>query len=123
MATIPRPSVIHVAEPKPPIPLPDRVTIGLAAFTEHGAGLEPVGVEPKGTTRSTISRRFVTGTTRKLNELMARDLSELDLLAIFIDGIDTAEHTIVAALGVDADGHKHPLGLWEGSTENKGNRD
>ena len=50
---------------------------------------------------------------------MARDLSGLDLLALFIDGIETAEHTIVAALGVDADGRKHPLGLWEGSTENK----
>jgi putative transposase len=50
---------------------------------------------------------------------MARDVSELDLLAIFIDGIETAKHTIVATLGVDADGRKHPLRLWEGSTENK----
>jgi hypothetical protein len=50
---------------------------------------------------------------------MGRGLKELDLLALFIDGIETAEHTIVTALGVDADGHKHPLGLWEGSTENK----
>jgi transposase-like protein len=41
------------------------------------------------------------------------------LISIFIDGIETAEHTIVVALGVDADGRKHPLGLWEGSTENK----
>jgi hypothetical protein len=85
----------------------------------YRAGLEPVGVEPKATTRSSISRRFVAGTTKKLGELMSRDLSGLDLLAIFIDGIETAEHTIVAALGVDADGRKHPLGLWEGSTENK----
>lgn len=59
------------------------------------------------------------GTSRKLAELMGRGLKELDLLALFIDGIETAEHTIVTALGVDADGHKHPLGLWEGSTENK----
>jgi putative transposase len=82
--------------------------------------LEPVGkLDPKATSRSSISRRFVTGTARKLSELMGRDLSQLDLLALFIDGIDTAEHTIVAALGVDADGRKHPLGLWEGSTENK----
>jgi len=35
----------------------------------YGAGLEPVGVEPKATTRSSISRRFVAGTTRKLREL------------------------------------------------------
>src|SRR5437667_3640389 len=30
-----------------------------------------------------------------------------------------AEHCVVVALGVDAEGRKHPLGLWEGSTENK----
>src|SRR5215467_3589867 len=74
---------------------------------------------PKATGRSAISRRFVTGTSRKLAELMGRDLHELDLLALIIDGIETDEHTIVAALGVDADGRKHLLGLWEGSTENK----
>jgi hypothetical protein len=50
---------------------------------------------------------------------MDRDLSVLELLAIFIDWIETAEHTIVAALGVDAEGRKHPLGLSEGNTENK----
>ena len=86
----------------------------------YRAGLEPIGkLEPKATARSAISRRFVSGTSRKLAELIGRDLKELDLLALFIDGIETAEHTIVVALGVDADGRKHPLGLWEGSTENK----
>ncbi len=30
-----------------------------------------------------------------------------------------AEHCVVVALGVDAQGRKQPLGLWEGSTENK----
>jgi hypothetical protein len=34
MATIPRPTVVHLAEERPPIPLPERVTIGLAAFNE-----------------------------------------------------------------------------------------
>lgn len=98
----------------------DRMLNGLAT-RRYRAGLEPVGkqVGAKATARSSISRRFVAGTTRKLRELMGRDLRELDLLAIFIDGIETAEHTIVAALGIDADGRKHPLGLWEGSTENK----
>ncbi len=98
----------------------DRMLNGLAT-RRYRAGLESVGkqVGAKATARSWISRRFVAGTTRKLRELMGRDLRELDLLAIFIDGIETAEHTIVAALGIDADGRKHPLGLWEGSTENK----
>ncbi len=59
------------------------------------------------------------GTARKLNELINRDPSQLDLLVIFLDGIETDEHTIVVALGIDAQGYKHPLGLVEGSTENR----
>src|SRR6266545_3885310 len=52
----------------------------------------------------------------------ARDLlGEIALgrmLAVFIDGMHVGEHLIVVALGVDAAGGKHPLGLWEGTTEN-----
>jgi transposase-like protein len=50
---------------------------------------------------------------------MAADLSQLDLLAIQIDGLHVGcELVLVAALGIDADGNKHPLGLMEGATEN-----
>jgi len=96
-----------------------RMLAGLST-RRYGAGLEPIGdVEPLATSKSAISRRFVQGTEQKLAALFGRDLSQLDLLAIFIDGIHFAEHCVVVALGVDADGHKHPLGLWEGTTENK----
>jgi transposase-like protein len=55
----------------------------------------------------------------RLREWMARDLSALDLLVIQIDGVRMVEDmTLVAALGVDASGDKHPLGLVEGATEN-----
>ena len=50
---------------------------------------------------------------------MASDLSGVDLLVIQIDGIHMDDDLIlVAALGVDAKGDKHPLGLTEGATEN-----
>lgn len=62
--------------------------------------------------------KFIAGTAAKLAQLRARDLSPLGLLAVFIDGIEIAGHTIVVALGVDATGGKHTLGLWEGTTEN-----
>ena len=39
-------------------------------------------------------------------------------MAIFLDGVVFAEHCLVVALGIDATGQKHPLGLWDGSTEN-----
>jgi transposase-like protein len=86
----------------------------------YAAGLEPVGrVAARATSKSAISHRFIQGTEQKLAELFGRDLSQLDLVAIFIDGVELTEHCVVVALGVDADAHKHPLGLWEGTTENK----
>ena len=51
-------------------------------------------------------------------EWMASDLSSLDLLAIQIDGIHIKEELLlVAAVGIDAQGSKHPLGAIEGATE------
>lgn len=95
-----------------------RMLAGLSA-RRYRAGSEPVGeVELRGTSRSAISRRFRRATEAKLAELFGRDLSELDLLAMFIDGMHVGEHLIVVALGVDSAGRKHPLGLWEGTTEN-----
>ena len=72
-----------------------------------------------GLTKSAVSRRFVALSTARMKEWMASDLSGLDLLVIQIDGIHMDEDLIlVAAIGVDAKGDKHPLGLIEGATEN-----
>src|SRR5262245_30362308 len=50
---------------------------------------------------------------------MASDLSKLDLLVIQIDGLHIGNDLVlVAALGIDVDGCKHPLALVEGATEN-----
>ena len=87
-----------------------------------GAGLEPVGtaVEAKsrGTSRSALSRRFVAVTETALSELMAADLSGLDLVYLMVDGVNFAGHCCVVAVGIDIDGVKHPLGVVEGDTEN-----
>src|SRR6516165_431334 len=72
-----------------------------------------------GLTKSAVSRRFVALSAARMKEWMASDLSGLDLLVIQIDGIHMDEDLIlVAAIGVDAKGDKHPLGLIEGATEN-----
>lgn len=57
-------------------------------------------------------------TERALAEMMISDLSELDLVALMIDGVHLAEHLCVVALGIGIDGTKIPLGVVEGSTEN-----
>jgi putative transposase len=72
-----------------------------------------------GLSKSAVSRRFVALSAARMKEWMASDLSGLDLLVIQIDGIYMEEDLIlVAAIGVDAKGDKHPLGLIEGATEN-----
>ena len=71
-----------------------------------------------GLSKSAVSRRFVALSSARLKEWMVSDLSGLDLLVIQIDGIHMDEDMIlVAAVGVDAKGDKHPLGLAEGATE------
>ena len=68
--------------------------------------------EGSGVSRSAVSRRFVALSTERLKEWMATDLSELDLLIIQIDGIHIKDDlTLLAAVGIDGDGKKHPLGV------------
>jgi putative transposase len=85
-------------------------------------GLEPVGTDVEraaaGTSKSAVSRRFVARTEHALAELLAQDLSRLDLVALMVDGIRVADHTCVVALGITIDGTKIPLALAEGATEN-----
>jgi putative transposase len=53
-----------------------------------------------------------------MKEWMGADLSGLDIMVVQIDGIHISEHLVlVAALGIDSEGFKHPLGLMEGATE------
>jgi len=88
----------------------------------YRAGLEPVGsavsADTRSISRSAVSRRFVKATETALAELLGADLSELDLIAIMVDGVHFAGHLCVVALGIDIEGMKHPLALEEGDTEN-----
>lgn len=73
----------------------------------------------KGTGRSSVSRRWVRATETVLAELMARDLSGLEVAVLMVDGIEVAGQCCVAALVICADGTKAPVSLWLGDTENK----
>jgi transposase-like protein len=71
-----------------------------------------------GIKKSSISRHFVKATAEQMREFMERDISGLDLCALFIDGIEFKRQMLVVALGLDKKGKKHILGLWQGATEN-----
>jgi putative transposase len=99
----------------------DRMLAGLST-RRYPVGLEPVGERTEAvasaTSKSAVSRRFVAATETALAQLLATDLSQLDLVALMVDGVHFGEHTCVVALGIDIEGTKHPLSLVEGSTEN-----
>ena len=67
--------------------------------------------------KSATSRRFVALSEEQLLQWLSRSLHELDLPVVMIDGIHFRDRVILVALGIDAQGNKHVLGLREGSTE------
>src|SRR5215217_3877348 len=83
---------------------------------------EPVGSDidelARSTSKSAVSREFVSRTRENLLDLMSRPLADLCLAVVMLDGIELKGRCCVVALGIDSDGVKHPLGLWDGSTEN-----
>jgi putative transposase len=83
---------------------------------------EPVGADienvERSTSKSAVSREFVSRTRENLIALMSRPLGDLRLAVLMLDGVELKGRCCVVALGIDTDGVKQPLGLWDGSTEN-----
>jgi len=104
-------------------PLPARVVhqILLGVSTRgYESSLEPMAPELtcRGSSKSAASRHLVALTRKKAEEYLNRRLDDVELLALMLDGLEVAGHTVVVALGIAVDGKKVPLGLWLGSTEN-----
>jgi putative transposase len=78
----------------------------------------PEMAEQVGISRSSVSRESIAAGERLLKSLAERDFSQLDLLIIYVDGMQFGDFHVIAAVGVDAEGHKHVLGLREGASEN-----
>jgi putative transposase len=97
----------------------EQMLVGVAT-RQYARSLEPlpVDVRSRGTSKSTVSRRFVAKTAAQLDTWRSRLLDDLNLVALLLDGVHIGEHCLIVALGIAADGQKHALGLWEGSTEN-----
>lgn len=74
--------------------------------------------EQFGYSKSSVSRNFLKSAEKRLKEFNERSLSELDLVAIFIDGKRFSDSGLIIALGVDLSGKKHYLGFVESSSEN-----
>jgi transposase-like protein len=78
----------------------------------------PEMAETVGVSKSTISREFIEASGKALQELAERRFDDTDILIVYIDGIVFSGHHVIAAIGVDNEGHKHVLGLRDGASEN-----
>jgi putative transposase len=87
----------------------------------YARSLEPLPpeVDSVSVSHSSVSRRFVARTAAEVAEFLSRPL-EADFPVLMIDGTGLGEHVLVVALGIDSEGHKHVLGVVEGSTESHG---
>jgi transposase-like protein len=77
----------------------------------------PAAHQPRAASKSAVSRRFVQLSQEQLAQWVARPIGKVDLPVVMIDGIHFRDRVILLAIGIDAQGNKHVLGLREGSTE------
>ena len=78
----------------------------------------PQMAETAGVSRSAVSRAAIEASEAEVEALLSRRFDDLKLLVIYIDGLVFGDYTMIGVVGVDAEGHKHVLGIREGATEN-----
>ena len=106
-------------------PLTDRaieqMLVGVTT-RKYERSLEPLpeGLESQGTSRSSVSRRFVARTSAQVEVFLARSLQGEDYPVVMIDGTGFGDHLMLVAMGIDSKGEKHVLGVREGTTESEG---
>lgn len=73
-----------------------------------------------GLSPSTVSRRFIQASRKKLKELTERRLDGLDIVVLLLDGKTFREDEMIVALGITLEGQKIVLGVLQAGTENAG---
>ena len=97
----------------------DAVACGIST-RKYARSLEalPDDIEERSTSKSAVSRRYIAMTAKQLTHWLTTPLGDRHFPIVMIDGIILGDHTVVIALGIDAEGKKQILGLREGHTEN-----
>ncbi len=112
---------VAVARQEDPLPdhVAEQVVVGVST-RGYKRSLEPVdeSLRTRGESKSNVSRALIESTSDKLAAFLDQKLDDIELAAMFIDGMEIGGHAVIVALGVIADGTKVPLGVWCGSTEN-----
>lgn len=74
--------------------------------------------ETFGISRSSVSKKWIRASAKKLETFCTRDLSAYDIVAMIIDGKGFGDNEMITSLGVTLEGEKVVLGFIESSTEN-----
>jgi transposase-like protein len=101
-------------------PLGERMldTLLRGVSTRNYKDVIPQMAETVGVSKSSVSRQAIEASEAELEALLSRRFDDLKLLIIYMDGVVFGDHTMIGAVGVDAEGRKHVLGIREGATEN-----
>lgn len=86
--------------------------------TRKYASILQRGLEAKGVSKGTISRKVIKATKPMVEEFRKRSLKERDFVVLIFDGIHVSRRQMLACVGIDTSGRKHALGLRLGATEN-----
>lgn len=86
--------------------------------TRNYKAVIPEMAETAGVSRSAVSRAAIEASEAEVEALLSRRFDDVKLLVIYIDGLIFGKYTMMGAIGVDTQGHKHVLGIREGATEN-----
>ena len=97
----------------------EQMLVGVAT-RQYARSLEPLGpgMTSRGRARAPSAAASWRAPRRSSQPGRVRRSTALDLVAVLIDGVHVGDHCLIVALGIAADGQKHALGLWDGSTEN-----
>lgn len=79
----------------------------------------PEMAETVGVSRSSVSREASQAAEAEMEKLLDRDWTQVELLVIYLDGMQLGSHHVLSAVGVDPEGRKHVLGMVEGASENQ----
>lgn len=93
-------------------------TLMRCVSTRNYAKILPDACDAVGVSKSSVSREFIEASEEAHKSLLERRFEDRDILIIYIDGLVFAEHHILAAVGIDAGGYKHVLGIQQGASEN-----
>jgi transposase-like protein len=91
--------------------------------TRQLPGVIPKMADTEGVSKSSVRRAMIQASEAEVGKLLHRRFDDVDLLAIYIDGMHFGDQCVIGAVGVDAQGNKHVLGIQEGATENAAAKD